>query len=104
MISPVHIGGLFATQCHHKRTAYPLSGQALCVAVVPVRADRAFFEMIGLVLSDAVAIVRADLTLKEKPFSLQTRHQFLQYLTDLATSATKEVQDFRGRFLWCFLF
>ena len=89
IIPPVHIGGLFATQCHHKRTACPLSGQVLCVAVVPIlpelqscchrahprelgeiahikplRADRAFFEMIGLDLSDAVAIVRADLTKK----------------------------------------
>jgi hypothetical protein len=32
--------------------------------IKPLRADRAFFEMIGLVLSDAVAIVRADLTKK----------------------------------------
>jgi hypothetical protein len=58
--------------------------------------------MIGLVLSDAVAIGRADLTLKAKLFSLQTRHQFLQYLTDLATSATKEVQDFAGDFYGVF--
>jgi hypothetical protein len=33
---------------------------------------------------------------------LPTRDQFLQYLTDLATSATKEVRDFAGDF-YCFL-
>jgi hypothetical protein len=38
--------------------------------------------------------LRADLTLKAKIFSLQTRDEFLHYMTDLAESATKEVRDF----------
>jgi hypothetical protein len=38
--------------------------------------------------------LRADLTLKAKIFSLQTRDDFLRYLTDLADSAPKEVRDF----------
>jgi hypothetical protein len=38
--------------------------------------------------------LRADLTLKAKIFSLQSRDEFLQYMTDLAESATKEVRDF----------
>jgi hypothetical protein len=38
--------------------------------------------------------VRTDVKLKAKVFSLQTRDEFLQYLTDLAASATKEVRNF----------
>jgi hypothetical protein len=37
--------------------------------------------------------LRADLKLKAKIFSLQTRDDFLHYLTVLADSATKEVRD-----------
>lgn len=38
--------------------------------------------------------VRKDVSLKAKVFSLRTREDFLQYLTDLAESATQEVRHF----------